>query len=36
LGETHSFQFVNTNKTFFINGIIDKNDGFFHKNFSMS
>ena len=36
LGNSNQFQFVNTAQTFFVNGIIDKNDGFFHKNFQMS
>jgi hypothetical protein len=35
-GLNSSFQFTNASDVFFINGIIDKNDGFFHKNFSVS
>ena len=33
LGQTHSHQFVNTGKVFFVNGMIDKHDGFFHRDF---
>jgi hypothetical protein len=33
LGQQHSHQFVNTSKVYFVNGIIDKHDGFFHRDF---
>jgi len=35
-GAKHVHQFSNTNCCYFINGIIDKNDGFFNKNFHIS
>lgn len=33
LGQQHSHQFMNTSKVFFVNGMIDKHDGFFHRDF---
>lgn len=35
LGYNHVHQFYNTSSCYFVNGIIDKNDGYFHKNFSI-
>lgn len=36
LRENNTHQFVNTSKVFFVNGMIDKMDGFFHRDFVIS
>lgn len=36
LGNTNSFQFTNTDKCYFVNGVVYKNDGIFHKNFQLA